>query len=229
VNQAKDAGFLAAKLECLNDLMPDDADIAPLCQAIRAMTGPDFTLIADMGYRWRDAGRATTCLGAVEDVALRFIEAPLFPDDVEGYGRLCEALHTAVGGCEVLTCLSEYSAFLRRGALDVVQGSPNRLGIGDLHGLAVAARRHDRELVPFCYTATAIGYSAGLHVATANTNVPLLEYAPPYIETGGRLRAEIASPDPVLASDASFAVPSAPGLGVDVDWDAVERYRVDSR
>ena len=40
-----------------------------------------------------------------------------------------------------------------------------------------------------------------------------------------RLRAELTGPEPEIV-DGTIALPAAPGLGIELDPEAVERYRV---
>jgi len=226
IDQVRAMGFTAAKLELLGYNMPDESEIPPICEAIRQHVGREYRLLADVGYRWRTFDDAVDCVSRLGSADLFFLEAPLWPDDLLGYRRLREATDTPIGGCEVLTSFAEYIPFLELGCLDVVQGAAHRLGIADLHRLGREARQRGLPLVPFCYTATTVGYMAGLHVATANVNTPLLEYQLPQIDPGGLLRSQIAGPEPRVL-DGIFETPTRPGLGVEIDWAAVEHYRVD--
>ena len=45
------------------------------------------------------------------------------------------------------------------------------------------------------------------------------------VEQGSPLNTSLVLPTPELV-DGYVAVPSAPGLGIELDWDVVERYRV---
>jgi L-alanine-DL-glutamate epimerase-like enolase superfamily enzyme len=59
----------------------------------------------------------------------------------------------------------------------------------------------------------------------ATTNVPFVEALSPEL-FGSPLRRELVGPEPAVV-DGLVALPTAPGLGVDLDEDALAAYRVD--
>src|SRR5205085_10793836 len=61
--------------------------------------------------------------------------------------------------------------------------------------------------------------------AGANSNVPLVELAPAAFYPHMIMRRELAGPEPVIR-DGVFERSTAPGLGLELDEDAVQRYRV---
>jgi L-rhamnonate dehydratase len=72
---------------------------------------------------------------------------------------------------------------------------------------------------------TAYSAAANIQVAAAHDNVPLVEHAPPSIYPHMIMRGALTRTEPRIA-DGVFEVPTAPGLGLELDEDAVERYRV---
>jgi L-alanine-DL-glutamate epimerase-like enolase superfamily enzyme len=72
---------------------------------------------------------------------------------------------------------------------------------------------------------TAIGVAANIHIATVHENIPYVEYAPPSLFPEHRLRAQLAQPEPEVR-DGAFLRPATPGLGVDLDTDALARFRI---
>jgi L-alanine-DL-glutamate epimerase-like enolase superfamily enzyme len=79
--------------------------------------------------------------------------------------------------------------------------------------------------VTYGWSATTFTTAANLHVAQVNDNVPLVEYAPPAFYPDFVLRSDLSGPEPTVV-DGVFEVPSAPGLGVNLDDDALARLRV---
>jgi L-alanine-DL-glutamate epimerase-like enolase superfamily enzyme len=53
----------------------------------------------------------------------------------------------------------------------------------------------------------------------------VIEYLPPQL-CHERLRRELAQEELVLRPDGTIPVPVEPGLGVEIDWDVVKRYKV---
>ena len=66
---------------------------------------------------------------------------------------------------------------------------------------------------------------ANLHVAAACSNAPFVEYAfdPPWWTPE---RRDFMLPAPVVADHGWVDLGDAPGLGVEINWDALERWRL---
>lgn len=109
-------------------------------------------------------------------------------------------------------------------AADVLQPDPTVCG-GILACMEVAAlaKANDLAVVPHIGGLTAVGVAAGFHVAAA-IEPELLEYDPdPYQP----LRDELLV-DPIFGMDrvenGRMAVPSGPGLGIEIDESVLEAY-----
>jgi L-alanine-DL-glutamate epimerase-like enolase superfamily enzyme len=55
--------------------------------------------------------------------------------------------------------------------------------------------------------------------------VPLVEHTPPAIYPHMIMRGALARPEPPIV-DGAFVLPTAPGLGLELNEDALERFRV---
>ena len=71
---------------------------------------------------------------------------------------------------------------------------------------------------------TGISAAAAQHFQAATPNVPYVELLSPVV-FDSPLRAELTRPEPEL-EDGTFPLPTAPGLGVELVDEAVERYAV---
>jgi L-alanine-DL-glutamate epimerase-like enolase superfamily enzyme len=225
IDDARRAGYRAAKIEALVDTAADDDEIVELVGRARAHAGPDFLLLCDVGYRWRDVDQAINCVRRLDEFGLFLLEAPLFPDDLEGYRRLAGAVQTPIAGAEILTSHAEFLALMEQGDVAIVQPGSSRIGITEADRLARSAAARGRRLVTYGWSATTFTTAANLHVAQVNDNVPLVEYAPPAFYPDFVLRSDLSGPEPTVV-DGVFEVPSAPGLGVNLDDDALARLRV---
>ena len=67
--------------------------------------------------------------------------------------------------------------------------------------------------------------AVGRHFQPACPASPLFEYVSPKV-VDSPLRRELVSPEPTL-TDGFMALPTAPGLGIDLNTDLVERWRID--
>jgi L-alanine-DL-glutamate epimerase-like enolase superfamily enzyme len=224
LDQAIADGFRAAKIEALSDGTADNDEIVELVGAVRAHAGSEFTLALDVGYRWQTAAEALDCTRRLEEFDLFFLETPFMPELLHEYQRLAEACSIPVAGAEILTSHAEFLPLLDAG-VDIVQAGTCRIGITECDRLAKSAAERGRRFVPYGYVSTLFSAAANNHVAMANGNVPLVEYAPSRFYPHMILRGELAAPEPTLR-DGMFEAASAPGLGVELDEEALSRFRV---
>jgi len=217
-------GYRAAKIEALVDGTADNAEIVELVRAIREYTGPEFTLALDVGYRWRTADEALACARRLEEFDLFFLETPFMPEMLDEYRKLVEESSIPIAAAEILTSYAEFEPLLDAG-VDIVQAGTCRIGITECDRLARSAMARGRRCIPYGYVSTLFPVVANIHVAVANQNIPLVEYAPPAFYPHMILRDQLAGPEPRIR-DGAFEVPSAPGLGVQVDQQALSRFCV---
>jgi L-alanine-DL-glutamate epimerase-like enolase superfamily enzyme len=224
VDRAKADSYRAAKIEALVDTTADNDEIVALARAVREHAGPDFMLGLDVGYRWRTFDEAIDCVRRLEEFDLFFLETPFMPDQADDYRRLAEATTVPVAGAEILTSFGEFGP-LFDARIAIVQAGTCRIGITDSDRLARRAADLGMRLIPYGFVPTLYSSMANIHVAAAHANVPLTEHTPPDIYPHMIMRAALATPEPPIV-DGAFVLPDAPGLGLELDEDAVERFRV---
>lgn len=224
VDRAVADGFRAAKIEALTDTTENNDEIVELVRAVRNHAGPEFTLALDVGYRWPNADEALDCIRRLEEFDLFFLETPFMPELLDEYRKLAEASPISIAGAEILTSYAEFGPLLDAG-IDIAQSGTCRIGITESDRLARRAGELGRRFVPYGYVSTLFSVAANIHVAAANDNVPLVEIAPPAYYPHMIMRRELAGPEPSIR-DGAFELPTAPGLGLELDEDAVNRFRV---
>jgi D-galactarolactone cycloisomerase len=106
-----------------------------------------------------------------------------------------------------------------------VQPCVARVGFTESRRVAEDAAVRGREVVPYGWVATTLALVAGLHLAATLHNCPWTEYCHPEVYPHQELRRNLFGPEPRLV-DGVFELPAGPGLGVEVDEDALNHYRV---
>ena len=102
----------------------------------------------------------------------------------------------------------------------ILPDASNVGGLGQWKRVAQAAETEGAWCVPHCFS-TGILAAASLHLL-ANQRVPhMIEWS----MEGSPLNTSLVTPRMTM-EDGYVAVPTGPGLGVALDWDVVERYRV---
>jgi L-alanine-DL-glutamate epimerase-like enolase superfamily enzyme len=217
-------GFRAVKVEPLFEDLATNRDLVDCIRECRRLVGPDVTMMVDFGYRWDDWRDALWVLSRVEDCDLYFAEATLRHDDLDGHRRLAERVETRVGGAEFAATVHECREWLERGRVDVLQPDINRCGgLTEIRRIADLALLHGALVIPHCWK-TGITAAAARHYQAATANAPWIEAFHPSLFPSP-LRAGLVAPEPEL-EDGRLPLPDAPGLGVELVDEVVERYRV---
>ncbi len=209
----------------LEDNTADNREAVRLVKQVREHVGDDFTLLLDVGYRWKNFEEARDCARELDGFGLALLETPFPPENVEAYRRLSEHIQTPLAGADILTSYHDYVPLLDSGAVRFLQAGACRTGISDMNRLARIAFERGKRFGPWGWCATTFTASANLHLSAAHDNVPLIEHAPPSIYPEATLRAHLAGPEPPT-SNGLFKLPSEPGLGVELNEDALATFRV---
>jgi L-alanine-DL-glutamate epimerase-like enolase superfamily enzyme len=166
------------------------------------------------GYKW--ALRTAEMLAEYD---VRWFEEPLKPDDVDSYALLRRHARVPIAGGEVLTRRQSFLPWLKAGAFDVVQPDVTKVGgMTESRRIAWMAQSFGAQLIPHGWN-TALGLAADLQLASALPETDLVEYiaGSPYVD-------DLKEGGWTLDPEGMLSIPEAPGLGIDLDLDAVARY-----
>jgi D-galactarolactone cycloisomerase len=221
-------GFRAFKIGWGPFGRQDGATDEAIVRTARETIGEQAMLMVDAGgsdafwrgdYKW---SLRTAHMLAAYGVA--WFEEPLKPDALEDYVALRRAAPVPIAGGEVLTRRQAYSHFLRAGAFDVVQPDVTKVGgISEERRIGWMAQEHGVSFIPHGWT-TAVGLAADLQLASAFAGTDLVEY-----KTGSAYIDEIALEEWELDDDGMLAIPRKPGLGLELNLDAVAKYAAGER
>ncbi|MFM7075477.1 MAG: mandelate racemase/muconate lactonizing enzyme family protein [Planctomycetaceae bacterium] len=194
-----------------------------IVRAAREAIGPDSRLMVDAGgsdafwpngYKW-----ALNASRMLAEYAVEWFEEALRPDALEDFALLREHSPVPIAGGEVLTRRQAFQPFLAARAFDIVQPDVTKVGgISEERAIATMARDHGVKFVPHGWN-TAVGLAADLHLASAFPDTDLVEYL-----AGSAFIDEITVGGWHLDGDGMLAIPSRPGLGLELDRDAVAKY-----
>lgn len=207
VGQRVDEGYQRVKLK-----IEPGRDLEPVSAVRRAFPDLELHVDANGAYGVDDAEH----LRRFDDLGLSFLEQPLEADDLEGHAMLAAQLRTPI-------CLDESIASLRscRRALDMGACSVVNLKAARVGGIEEARRIHD-----LCVERGAGLWCGGMLETGVGRAVNLALAAMPGFTLTGDLSAssryfahDITAPIELV--DGRLAVPSGPGIGVDVDRNAL--------
>jgi L-alanine-DL-glutamate epimerase-like enolase superfamily enzyme len=190
--------------------------------AIRG-AGDGFGLAVDLVYRWRNFRYAQSQIERFAHHDLAWVEEPLPSDDHEGLRRLSDAVSVPISGGEPLTTYAEFSEFVKNTRPDIVQPDLTRAGgITETLRVAEIARQHSVRLVPHGFS-TGILLAATVQFLAALPDGDLIEFS----QSTSPLSTGLVT-NPFTLEDGAIRVPDRPGLGVELDEDMIDRYRVET-
>jgi L-alanine-DL-glutamate epimerase-like enolase superfamily enzyme len=212
-------GFRAVKFGWGPMGQGEESDLAHV-RAARQGLGPDVELMVDAGLCW-DTATALRRAKQFEPFNLTWLEEPLHPDNLQGYARLSAQSPIRIAAGEEICDIKEFQQMMDLGGIGVVQVDVTRVG-----GLARSKRigwdsydRH-RLCVNHSYK-TGVNIAASLHFVAALPNSRYFEYC---VEQGALRQTLTKQRFPVVEGE--IAVPEESGLGVELDEQVVERFRV---
>jgi len=216
----RDQGFNAVKFGWDPMGRDEQTDIALVREARRGLGG-DADLLIDAGLVW-DSKTALQRARAFSEHRIYWLEEPLRPDDYEGYRRLAEATDVRIAAGEEESGRQSFLDLMDRGRIDVVQVDLTRCG-GFTEAMKIAALAWDRGLpVANHGFTTYVNVTAALHWLASIPNALICEFV---AEEKTNLR-EFLTRQKLRAVGGFLEVPDAPGLGIDLDEDALARFRV---
>lgn len=224
-NRHFEAGFSMMKVKLGYGV---DDDIACMKEVGRAIQGKPITLMVDINHAY---GRAQALrLGrALEEYDLRWYEEPVVPEDIQGYVEMRQKLSMPIAGGENEHTLYGFRELLGAGAVDVAQpdlGSCGGISAGR-HIIALA-QSHGVQINPHVW-GSAIAQAASLQfiaaVPVAHHSLFAQEPVLEYDRSSHPFRQHLIT-RPIQQVGGWVDIPSAPGLGVEVDRAVLEKFRV---
>ena len=218
-----EAGHQAVKIKIGLSPASDEAR----AKQARRMLGEAADLMVDINANYT-VDLARESITRMAPYRLGWIEEPLMPQDIVGYEQLQRWSPVPIATGEALYTGHDFKLLLDRRAVDVVQPDLTLCG-GFWQGRVIAtlAALHHVRLSPHVW-GSGIGLAAAVHFVAA---LPSLPHAgnvpkPPLVEydVGLNPLREAVLRNPIRPVDGRIAVPDAPGLGIEINWDAVERH-----
>lgn len=211
------------------------ADGLATVRAVRDAVSAEVAVMVDLNQAWRmsgdiepalDLGSVRRLADELADLGVCWLEEPLPQQDVRGMRVLRERAGIRVAGGELVRDLAELVHLVESDAFDVYQ--PDVVlaaGMTRCRFVAELAALRHRWFTPHTWS-NGLGLLANLQVAAGVGAAPYLEfpYDPP---TWTPERRDFMLTEPLdIDSAGCLRVPNRPGLGTEIDFDALRRYAV---
>ncbi len=212
-------GFRTVKLKIGRPGTIDRAAVA----AVRAAVGDEVEIKVDANCAYSSAIQALRALRPLEEFRLQLLEQPLPGRDLDELALLRTRIEVPLLTDESSATLRDIGEIIRRGAADVLNIYVNEAGglIGAAKMFAAGEAAGLSGLIG-SQCELGLGTAAAAHLGVSVAN---LAYESDVV---GPLRypRDIVVDPPAIVRGFLYA-PTGPGLGVTVDEDAVEAFRID--
>lgn len=202
----------------------DPVQDAECIKAIREKLGKDISLRADAnrGYTVKEA---IVFCNLVEqyDVNLEILEQPVGTMDLDGTKQIKEVTSIPVEVDESAFSLSQVHQIVKRDIADVINTKCAKAG--GIHGVelwAAVAEAADLPIVIGTEWGAGLKVAAKLHLGAAIKN------ADPVVEFTEIMIHELLLNESIKLDDGYLDIPSGPGLGMDLDEEKIEAFRIKS-
>ena len=222
----KDEGLRAVKMGAVNTVHYMDTfqhidEAVARVAAARAQVGDDFSIAVDFHGKVHKA-MAKMLIRELEPYHLMFVEEPILPMHNEALLDIKRSTSIPIATGERMYSRWDFKTILAEGSVDIIQPDVSHAGgISEVVRIAAMAEAYDVALAPHCplgpialasciqvdavaYNALIQEQSLGIHY---NEDADLLDY--------------LADPSVFNYEDGFVKVPTAPGLGIELDEDKI--------
>lgn len=187
-------------------------------RAVRRAVGPDVDVLIEVHRRLAPA-QAVHLAEQIEELRPYWFEEPVPSENVEALAEVRSRTTMPVVTGEALYTKAAFVPVLEQRAADILNPDVcNVGGILELKEIAAMAEPHFVAISPHNYNSTIVGTAATVHAAATMPNFIITEYFVNFAPIGRQIGRQLE------VKDGYIALPDGPGLGVEVDEQALARF-----
>lgn len=213
--EAMQKGHKIFKFKC-----SDEDPVRLWTEAIRRKCGTGIRIILDPNQRWKDVETTLRLMEGVDNEVMYGLEDPILHEDVKGFAYLRKELGVPLFrhiSLPYTQDIRDIIAFIKEEAADGYNfnGSAyNSVLLAEMAHLESKACWRGSEVD------LGISETMGLHIAAASINCTI-----PSDIFGELVRVDDLITEPIKFEAGAALVPQGPGLGVELDKDALKKYQ----
>ncbi|MBM3215298.1 mandelate racemase/muconate lactonizing enzyme family protein [Candidatus Poribacteria bacterium] len=223
--QVVERGFTALKFDPFPGpwreyIRRDDEDAAVTCvRAVREAVGDDVDILIE-AHRRLAPMHAVRVAEAMAEYRPFWYEEPVSSKNVDALAEVRRRIAIPVVTGEELYTKAEFREVFERQAADILNPDVcNCGGILELKEIAAMAEPYYVAVSPHNYNSTTVGLAATLQASAVMPNFLITEYFVNFEERGIAIARE-----PLRVEDGYIALPTTPGIGIDLDEEALRRF-----
>lgn len=190
-------------------------------KSIRKAVGYDVDLMVDVGLGW-EIPTAIEIARELEKYDVFWLEEPVLADHLDSYSSIAETVDMRIAAGEKEGTFYGFKDLIERGKVDVVQPDITRAGgFTECRKIVFFAETQNVLCVPHAWS-TGIIVAASIHLISLIPNAPFLEFA----ITDSPLNRSLLV-EPLYPQNGFIPRLEEPGLGIELNEEIVEKYRVE--
>lgn len=190
-------------------------------RAVRKAIGADNDVIVDASMRYHlELARRLGRFLAEQKVF--WYEEPFAPEDLDRYAALRGTVEVPIAAGENEFGLQGFRELARAGAVDIVQPDASRCGgISEVHRVGKLAQEHSLRVATHSWS-DAVAIVANAHAIAAMDNGLTVE-----VDRTGTPLVDGLLIGGLQVEDGLLELGDTPGLGIELDWEVIERLRME--
>ena len=218
-------GFNALKLDPLpapwRSWIPKEHETRAVAvvKAVRDAVGPDVDILIDQHRRLAPV-HAIRLDKKLAELGLYWLEEPNVAENPEALAEVRRATGLPIVIGEATYTKTGFRPLLEARAADILNPDVACCGgILELKEIAAMAEPFLVAMSPHNYNSTLVALASTVHASAVMPNFIITEYFLPFVEFGDRI-----SPNQLKPKNGYIELPTAPGLGIDVDEEALTKF-----
>ncbi len=197
----------------------DEQTAVDRVRAVREAVGPNVDILVEVHRRLSPAHAIRVARG-MEPYNPFWYEEPVSSRDLDGLVEARRNIRIPVVTGEELYTKTEFREVFEKRAADVINPDVcNCGGILELREIAAMAEPCHVAVSPHNYNSTTVGLAATMQAAAGMPNFLITEYFVNFEAAGNKIAVE-----PLVVEDGYIPLPTAPGLGIDLDERALAEH-----
>ena len=218
-------GFTAMKLDPLpspwRSWIPKEheARAVAVIKAVRDAVGPDVDILIDQHRRLAPM-HAIPLDKKLAEFNLYWMEEPCIAENADGLAEIRRGTGLPIVIGEATYLKQGFRPLLEARAADILNPDVACCGgILELKEIAAMAEPYMVAMSPHNYNSTAVGLSSTVHASAGMPNFIITEYFLPFVEFCDKISHNQLKP-----KNGYIDLPTAPGLGIDIDEEALKQH-----
>ncbi|MBO0456001.1 mandelate racemase/muconate lactonizing enzyme family protein [Enterococcus hulanensis] len=191
-------------------------------EAVRKVIGNSSKLMLDMNNTW-NVEQVCNSVEFMKSMNIYSIEEPIQNGSTKDYQHLSNQLQgILLAGGENEQGIEKYHHMLDQDTLDIVQSNIGWSGgITEARKIGLLCALYNKMFSPHSFF-SAVLIAANVHLSASLSNVPFIESEENENPLRSKLIKELFPRDESMA----FVLTDKPGLGIDLDWEAINEYQI---